>query len=57
MFWSKKSNPAPLGVPLGDLMAMLAPTTIKASLKGDALIAQHEHYTMRIEVVPPATSE
>lgn len=57
MFWNKKPNPAPLGVPLGDLMAMLAPTTIKASLKGDALIAQHEHYAMRIEVVPPATRE
>jgi hypothetical protein len=57
MFWNKKPNPAPLGVPLGDLMAMLAPTTIKTSLKGDALIAQHEHYAMRIEVVPPATRE
>jgi hypothetical protein len=38
-------------------MAMLAPTTIKATLKGNALIAQHEHYAIRIEVVPPATRE
>lgn len=57
MFWNKKPNPAPLGVPLGDLMAMLAPTTIRASLKGDSLIAQHEHYAIRIEVVAPATRE
>jgi hypothetical protein len=57
MFWNRKPNATPLGVPLGDLMAMLEPTTIKATLKGDALIAQHEHYTIRIEVVPPAVRE
>ena len=53
MFWKKKANPNPLGVPLGDLLAMLEPTSIKASIEGSTLIARHEHYTMRIEVLPP----
>jgi len=55
MFWNKKAEPSPLGVPLGDLMLMLEPTSIEASLKGNTLTARHEHYTIRIEVVPPAT--
>ena len=57
MFWNKKDEPSPLGVPLGDLMVMLQPTSIKASLKGNTLTARHEHYTIRIEVVPPETRE
>ena len=57
MFWNKKTDRNPLGVPLGDLQAMLAPTTIKTTLKGNVLLARHEQYTVRIEVVPPATRE
>jgi len=57
MFWNKQPNPSPLGVPLGDLMLMLLPTSIKVSLKGNTLIARHEHYTIRIEVVSPENRE
>lgn len=57
MFWNKKTDRNPLGVPLEDLQAMLAPTTIKTTLKGHVLLARHEQYTVRIEVVPPATRE
>ena len=57
MFWNRKPNATPLGVPLGDLMTMLAPTTIKASLHDNALIADHGHYTVRVEVVPPEERE
>jgi hypothetical protein len=57
MFWNQKPNATPLGVPLGDLMTMLAPTTIKASLHDNALIADHGHYTVRVEVVPPEVRE
>ncbi len=57
MFWNKKPNPAPLGVPLGNLMAGIAPTTIKDSLKSDTLIPQHEHYGIRVEIAPPAMRE
>lgn len=55
IFWTKKEEPNPLGVPLSDLKVMLQPTSIKASLKGNTLTARHEHYTIRIEVVPPET--
>ena len=41
-----------LGVPLDDLLAMLEPTSIKASIEGSTLVARHEHYTMRVEVIP-----
>jgi hypothetical protein len=57
MFWNKKTDQNPLGVPLGDIQAMLAPTTIKTTLKGNVLTARHEQYTVRIEVVSPATRE
>lgn len=40
MFWNKKDEPSPLGVPLGDLMVMLQPTSIKGSLKGNTPEAQ-----------------
>lgn len=57
MFWNKKPDPSPLGVPLGELEAMLAPTSIKVTRKDNALLARHEHYTIRIEVVPPEVRE
>ena len=53
----KRTNPNPLGVPLGDLLLMLQPTSINASLKANTLVARHEHHTTRVEVVPPATRE
>ena len=57
MFWNHSTNPSPLGVPLGDLVSMLKPTSIKATIKGNLLIAQHENYSIRIEVLPPAVRE
>lgn len=57
MFWKKKSdnNPpgVPPGVPLVDLQRLLAPTSIDTTIEGNALLARHEHYTVRVEVVPP----
>lgn len=57
MFWNKISEPSLLGVPLGDLMLMLKPTPIKATLDGNILTARHEHYTIHIEVVSPEIRE
>jgi len=57
MFWNKKTDPTPLGVALGDLLLMLGSTSIKASIEGNALIARHEHYKIRIEVVAPKHRE
>lgn len=53
MFWNKKPDPNPLGVPLGELQAMLAPTTLKTELVDRCLLVKHEHYTVRVEVVSP----
>lgn len=53
MFGKRKIDASPLGVPLEDLLGLLQPTTIKAALQGNTLIAQHEHYTVRTEVVRP----
>ena len=53
MFWKKKPDPIPLGVPLGNLKTLLRPTSIKAQFQGDTLVAQHQHYAVHIEVVPP----
>ena len=57
MFWNKKPASNPFGVPLGDLMLMLQPTSIRASLKDNVLTACHEHFTTRVEVVPPEDRE
>lgn len=54
MFWKKKIDQNPLGVPLGDIALMLSTGTIKTSFDGNALLAKHEHYTTRVEVVPAA---
>jgi len=52
MFSRKKPSEPVLGVALQELEAMLAPTTIKASRKNDnTLLAKHEHYTVKVEVV------
>lgn len=52
-----KADANPLGVPLDDLKALLAPTSIRARLEGNALVARHEHYDVRVEVVPPEHRE
>ena len=53
MFSRKRPSEPVLGVPLQELEATLAPTTIKASRKNDnTLLAKHEHYTVKVEVVP-----
>jgi hypothetical protein len=57
MFWNKEDDPKPLGISLGDLKTLLKPTTIKAKIQGNALIAHHEHYKIRLEVVPPENRE
>lgn len=36
-----------------DIKAMLSTGTIEVREEGDVLLARHEHYTNRIEVVPP----
>lgn len=53
MFWNKQANPHPLNVCLGDLKDLLEKASIRATLKDNALLARHKHYTVRIEVVPP----
>jgi hypothetical protein len=53
MFWKKKTFKAPHGVPLHELELTLAPTTIKATRKGEnLLLAKHAHYTVKVEVLP-----
>jgi hypothetical protein len=57
MFGKKKSDPSPLGILLDDLLLVLQPTSIKATLDGNTLVARHEHYTIRTEIVPPENRE
>jgi hypothetical protein len=53
VLWNSKPDTSPLGVPLGDLAALLAPTSIKAEIRANTLLARHAQYTVRIEVVAP----
>lgn len=51
------SASSPRGIPLGDLTALLAPTAIRTTLEDDTLIARHEHYDVRIQVLAPDAEE
>ena len=42
---------------LNDLLLLLKMVPIKASVSGQSLIASHEHYTTRVDVVPPSKRE
>ena len=57
MFKKMPANSEPLGVALSDLLVMLAPTSIRATIVGDTLVAQHEHYKVVVEVIPPEVRE
>jgi hypothetical protein len=57
MFWQRKSESNPLGVPLGELQKILTIGSIKTKLAGSILLARFHHYTTRIEVVPPENHE
>ncbi len=57
MFWNKKPDPSPMGVPLGELLAILGKTSIKATLKDNTLFARHDNYTVCLDVVPPDVRE
>lgn len=45
--------PNPRGVPLDDLEDALAPTTLKASRKGDSLVVVNDKLTTRVDVEAP----
>lgn len=53
MFWKKKPESSPLGVRLGDLAKLLGSGKVKTAFEGNALLVSHQHYTTRVEVVPP----
>ena len=58
MISREKPSKSPLGVPLQDLEKMLAPTTIEATREDDnTLLAKHEHYTLKVEVVSADQSD
>jgi len=54
---NKKGDANPFGIPLGDLLVLLKPTSLRAKLEGNALLVQHKHYAVRVEVVPPARND
>ena len=57
MFWNKKADPRPLGVPLDDLEAALAQTTLKTKRDGNSLIVTHPNFATHVDVVAPAKRE
>ena len=42
-----------MNVNLNDLKVLLEPSAIKVNIVGNTLIAKHEHYETRLDVVPP----
>lgn len=40
-------------IPLDDLLALLKPSSIRASINGNFLIAQHHNYKVQLEVITP----
>ena len=52
MFWSRKKDTAPFGVPLEEIAASLAQASLKSTLTADAVLVRHHSYTTRITVAP-----
>lgn len=57
MFFKKKFDPTPRGVPLDQLEKALSATTLKISRNPESLIAEHETSVTKLEVIPPARDE
>lgn len=55
MFWNKKADPRPFGVPLDDLEASLAQTTLRTKRDGNSLIVAHPNFTTHVDVVVPTS--
>jgi len=54
MFGYKKADPRPFGVPLDDLEAALAQTTLTTKRDGHSLIVTHPSFATRVDVLAPA---
>lgn len=62
-FWRRKPDPTPssepdpattpYGVPLGEVAALLRGGSLKVSIDGDTLFADHGAYRTRVKVLPP----
>ena len=53
MFFKKKFDPSPRGVPLDYLQRVLSTTTLKISRDAESLIAEHETAVTNLKVIPP----
>lgn len=57
MFWNKKAGPRPFGVPIDDLEAALAATTLKTRRYGNSLFVTHPNFTTHVDLVVPANRD
>lgn len=57
MFWNKKADPKPYGVPLNELEMLLATNNVKVARKGNALLVDNGRFVTRVDVVPPEVEE
>lgn len=53
----KKPCPNPRGVPLDEIQAALAPTTLKPTREGDSLVVVNDNLTTRVDVETPANAD
>lgn len=57
MFWKKKRDPRPLGVPWERLIVALSATTLEVTRDGDSLIVGHPNFSTHVNVVRPPDRE
>jgi hypothetical protein len=57
MWFKKKPDKRPLGVPLDQLQLGLGATTLKCKRVDDSLVVTHEHFSTTVRVVPPDAYE
>jgi hypothetical protein len=57
MFWKRKVDRRPLGVPLDEVRAALRSAGLKVAREASALVAKHGGYSTRVDVVPPASRD
>ena len=57
MFWKKKAEPSPMGIPLSELESLLIASGVNVKRKGNALLADNGRLITHLEVIQPEVKE
>lgn len=57
MFWNKKVDPNPMGIPLSELETLLIASGVRVQRKNNALLVDNGRFVTRLDIVAPEVKE